>query len=82
MYTTGISARCSAMNVNNAFIRESTTYYTLDSEEGSPYTLSSDERTLEDHASIEILQRDRESLEEPFDSNMAGQPHTAPAQEN
>jgi hypothetical protein len=28
--------------INNAFIRQSTTYYTFDSVEGSPYTLSSD----------------------------------------
>jgi hypothetical protein len=39
--------------VNNAFIRKSTTNYTLDSVKGSPYTLSSDGRTVEDHASIE-----------------------------
>jgi hypothetical protein len=32
-------------NVNNAFIRKSTTYYTFDSVKGSPYTLSSDART-------------------------------------
>jgi uncharacterized membrane protein len=57
--------------VNNAFIRKSTTNYTLDSVKGSPYTLSSDRRMVEDHASIELLQRDRESLEESFD--MAGQ---------
>jgi hypothetical protein len=63
--------------VNNAFIRKSTTYYTLDSVEGSPYTLSSDGRTVKDHASIELLQRDRESLEESFDSNMAGQPNNS-----
>jgi hypothetical protein len=50
--------------VNNAFIRKSTTNYTLNSVKGSPYTLSSDGRTVEDHASIELLQRDRESLEE------------------
>jgi hypothetical protein len=31
--------------VNNAFIRKSTTNYTLDSVKGSPYTLSSDGRT-------------------------------------
>jgi hypothetical protein len=31
--------------LNNAFIRKSTTYYTLDSVEGSPYTFSSDGRT-------------------------------------
>jgi hypothetical protein len=48
-------------------------YSTMDSVKGSPYTLSSDGRTVEDHASIELLQRDRESLEESFDSNMAGQ---------
>jgi hypothetical protein len=30
--------------VNNAFIRKSTTYYTFDSVKGSPYTLSSDGR--------------------------------------
>jgi hypothetical protein len=59
--------------VNNAFIRKSTTYFTFDSVKGSPYTLGSDGRTVEDHASIEFLQRDRESLEESFDSNMAGQ---------
>jgi hypothetical protein len=58
--------------VNNAFIRKSTTNYPLDSLKGWPYTLSSDGRTVEDHASIELLQRDRESLEESFDSNMAG----------
>jgi hypothetical protein len=46
--------------VNNAFIRKSTTYYTLNSVEGSPYTLSSDGRTVEDHASIELLPCDRE----------------------
>jgi hypothetical protein len=40
--------------VNNAFIRKSTTNYTLDSVKGSPYTLSSDGRTVEDHASIEL----------------------------
>jgi hypothetical protein len=62
----------SFIDVNNAFIRKSTTNYTLDSVKGSPYTLSSDGRTVEDHASIELLQRDRESLEESFDSNMAG----------
>jgi hypothetical protein len=45
--------------VNNAFIRKSTTNYTLDSVKGSPYTLSSDGRTVEDHASIELLQRAR-----------------------
>jgi hypothetical protein len=61
------------VRLNNAFIRKSTTNYTLDSVKGSPYTLSSDGRTVEDHASIELLQRDRESLEESFDSNMAGQ---------
>jgi hypothetical protein len=44
--------------VNNAFIRKSATYYTFDSVKGSPYTLSSDGRRLEDHASIEFLQRD------------------------
>jgi hypothetical protein len=58
--------------VNNAFIRKSTTNYTLDSVKGSPYTLSSDGRTFEDHARIEFMQRDRESLEESFDSIMAG----------
>jgi hypothetical protein len=47
--------------MNNAFIRKSTTYYTFDSVKGSPYTLSSDGRTVEDHGSIEFLQRDRES---------------------
>jgi hypothetical protein len=52
--------------VNNAFNRKSTTYYTLVSVEGSPYTLSSDGRTVDDHASIEFFQRDQESL-------MAGQ---------
>jgi hypothetical protein len=41
--------------VNNAFIRKSTTNYTLDSVKGSPYTLSSDGRTVEDHASIDQL---------------------------
>jgi hypothetical protein len=40
--------------LNNAFIRKSTTNYTLDSVKGSPYTLSSDGRTVEDHASIEL----------------------------
>jgi hypothetical protein len=50
----------------------STTYYTFDSVKGSPYTLSSDGRTVEDPARIEFLQRDRVSLEESFDSNMAG----------
>jgi hypothetical protein len=59
--------------VNNAVIRKSTTNYTLDSVEGSLYTLSSDGSSGEDHASIEFLQRDRDSLEECFDSNMAGQ---------
>jgi hypothetical protein len=54
---------------------ESTTYYTLDTVEGSPYTLSSDGRTVEDHASIEFLQRDRESLEESF--TLITRPHTA-----
>jgi hypothetical protein len=35
---------CLCQNVNNAFIRKSTTNYTLDSVKGSPYTLSSDGR--------------------------------------
>jgi hypothetical protein len=59
--------------MNNAFIKKSTTYFTFESVKGSPYTLSSDGRTVEHHASIELLQRDREALEESFDSNMAGQ---------
>jgi hypothetical protein len=53
--------------VNNAFIRKSTTYYTLDSVEGSPYTLSSDGRTsysegLLDRDVVDVLNENVEEL--------------------
>jgi hypothetical protein len=41
--------------MNNAFIRKSTTNYTLDSVKGSPYTLSSDGRNLRNQRSKPCL---------------------------
>jgi hypothetical protein len=41
-----------AIDVNNAFIRKSTTNYTLDSVKGSPYTLSSDGKSPTACASV------------------------------
>jgi hypothetical protein len=61
-FVTGIHKVQTEVKANNAFLKKSTTYYTLDSLEGSPYTSNSDGRTFEDHASIEFLERGRERV--------------------